>query len=87
MKDFINILKKFGGLKIKLTIAINFIFLKDTDKERVKHSKSDNMKIMKYDKPDEVVKKLRKTIGQILSTTTITNIWQLGQYQCALHHN
>ena len=65
MKDFINILKKLGGLKIKLTIAINFIFLKDTDKERVKHSKSNNMKTMKYDKADEVVKKLKKTIGQI----------------------
>ena len=75
LKDFINILKKFGALKIQLTAAINFILLKYIDKECIKHSKSDNKKIMKYYKTDEV----GQTIGEILSTTTVINIWQLGQ--------
>ena len=31
------------------------------------------------------LKETRKKIGQILSTTTIMNMWRLWQYQCALH--
>ena len=56
MKDIINNLKKSDTWKIQLTIAINFVFSKDTDKELVMHSKSDNMEIMIYDKADEVIK-------------------------------
>ena len=44
LKDIINNLKKSDTLKIQLTIAINF---KDDDKERVMHSKNDNIKIIK----------------------------------------
>ena len=36
--------------KPKLTIAINFVFSKNADKEREMHLKSDNIEIMIYDK-------------------------------------
>ena len=45
LKDIINDLKKSDTWKIQLAIAINFISAKDTDKECVMHSKSDNMEI------------------------------------------
>ena len=43
LKGIINNLKKFGTLKIQLTI-INFISFLDNDKERVMHSKCDTQK-------------------------------------------
>ena len=55
MKDMNN-LKKFDTCKSQLTIAINFISSKDTDEERVMHSKSDNIEIIIHDKADEVMK-------------------------------
>ena len=58
LKDIINDLKKFDTWKIQLTIAINFISSKDTDEERVMHSKSDNIEIMINDKADEVIEEL-----------------------------
>ena len=42
LKNIINNLQKSNKWKVPLTIAINSIFSKDTDKERVMHSKSDN---------------------------------------------
>ena len=56
MKDIMNNLKKFDTCKSQLTIAINFISSKDTDEERVMHSKSDNIEIIIHDKADEVMK-------------------------------
>ena len=56
MKDIMNNLKKFDTCKSQLTIAINFISSKDTDEERVMHSKSDNIEIIIPDKADEVMK-------------------------------
>ena len=53
-----NNLKKFDTCKIQLTIAVNFISSKGTDKELVMHSKSENKEIMIYDKADEVIKEL-----------------------------
>ena len=38
--------------------AINFISSKDTDEECVKHSKSDGIEIVIYDKRDKVIKEL-----------------------------
>ena len=52
--DNINNLKKSDTWKIQSTIVINFIFSKDIDKERVMHSKSDNIEILIYDKVYEV---------------------------------
>ena len=37
-------------------MTINFISSKDTDEDRVMHSKSDNIEIMIYDKADEFIK-------------------------------
>ena len=56
MKNIMNNLKKFDTCKSQLTIAINFISSKDTDEERVMHSKSDNIEIIIHDKADEVMK-------------------------------
>ena len=54
MKD-INNLKKSDTGKIQLTIAINFMFSKNTDEERLMHSSSDDIEIMINDKADEVI--------------------------------
>ena len=56
MKDIMNNLKKFDTCKSQLTIAINFISSRDTDEERVMHSKSDNIEIIIHSKADEVMK-------------------------------
>ena len=45
-------------MKIKLTIANNFISSIDNDEECVMHSKSDNIQIMINDEVDKVIKKL-----------------------------
>ena len=42
LKDIINDLKKYDW-KIQVIVAIGFIFSKDTNEERVMHSKSDNI--------------------------------------------
>ena len=34
--------------KIQLAIAVNFIYSKDTEEERVTHSTSDNIKVTPY---------------------------------------
>ena len=44
------------NLIIQLTVIISVIYSKDTDEERVMHSKIDSIEIMIIDKSDEVVK-------------------------------
>ena len=44
--------------KIQLTIAINFISLKDGEKERVMHSSSDNINFTTYSDANDVIEKL-----------------------------
>ena len=61
MKDIINNLKKSNTWRIQLTIAINFIYSKDTDEERVMHSKSDSIEIMIYSKADKVIQELSES--------------------------
>ena len=41
-----------------IKIAINFIYSKDSDEERVMHSKNNNVEIMINDKADEVIEEL-----------------------------
>ena len=41
-----------------MTITINFISSKNTDEERVMHSKSDKIECVIYDNADEVMKDL-----------------------------
>ena len=55
IKNIINYLKKSNTWKIQLTIAINCISSKDTDEERVMHSKGDNMEFMIYHNSHEVI--------------------------------
>ena len=62
MKDIVNNLKKSDSWKIKLTVAINFIYSKDTDEEHIMYSKSDKIEIMIYFKADEVVKELFESL-------------------------
>ena len=47
-------------MEIQSTIAINFISFKDIDE--VIHSKSDNIKIITYDKADKVIKELFESL-------------------------
>ena len=47
-----------GSWKIQLTIANNFIFSIDNDKEHLMDSKSDNIEIMINDETDEVLNEL-----------------------------
>ena len=44
--------------KIQLTIAINFIFSKDSEEERVMHSNSDNLKLTHYSDANDLIEKL-----------------------------
>ena len=55
MRDLIIDLQESDTWKIQLIVAVNFIFSKDAEEECVMHSKSDNMKVMSYNNPNEVV--------------------------------
>ena len=44
LKDIINNLKKFNAWKVQLIVAINFIFSKETNEEKVMYSDSDKWK-------------------------------------------
>ena len=48
--------------KVQLTIAINFISSKDTDKNSVMHSKSDNIEITISNKAEEVIEELLQSL-------------------------
>ena len=48
-------LQNSDTLKIQLTIAINFISSKDTEKERVIHLSSDNIKFTSYIEANDVI--------------------------------
>ena len=56
LKDIINNLKKSDTCKIQSTVENNFISSIDNDKERVMHSKSDNIEIISNDETQEVIK-------------------------------
>ena len=55
LRDIIVSLKKSDTWKIQLTRAINFIYSKHDDEERVMHLKSNNIEFMSYDNVNEVV--------------------------------
>ena len=48
--------KTQGELKIQLTMVINFISSKDSDKIYIMHAKSNNIEIMMGDTTDETIK-------------------------------
>ena len=43
---------------MQLVKAINFISSRDNEKERILHSKGDNIEFMIYDNTDEVIEKI-----------------------------
>ena len=58
LKDIIKNLKKSDTWNIQLTIAFNFIYSIDNNKEHVIDSKSSKIKIMINDEADDVIEKL-----------------------------
>ena len=58
LKDIINNFKSSGTRKLYLTIAINFIYFKDTNEKCLIHSKSNNIEIMIYKKADKAIQEL-----------------------------
>ena len=62
MWDIIIDLQSSDAWKILLTIAINFIFSKDTKEDPTVHSKSDNIKLKFYNDANEVVNKLFESL-------------------------
>ena len=70
-------------------MAINYIFLKDVEEERVLHSKSENLKFTSYDGGNEVVNQLfdslRSTYQENLETSMRKNILSLTQMYCKCH--
>ena len=58
MRNIIIDLRNSDTWKIQLTMAINYIYLKDAKEERVLHSKSENLKFTSYNDVNEVVDEL-----------------------------
>ena len=48
LRDIMTDLQSSDTWKIQLAIAVNFIYSKDTEEERVMHSTSDNIKVTPY---------------------------------------
>ena len=74
MKDIINNLEKSDTCKIWLTIAIISFSYKDTDEKRVMCLKSDTIEIIIYNKANQVIEYLSKSIfkrNQILIKTSM----------------
>ena len=74
--------------KIQLAIAINFISSKNVEKERVIHSRNDNIKLTSYnDVDDELLESLRSRYQGNLETSVtgidfIFDLVQLMYYRC-----
>ena len=62
LRNIIIDLQRSVTWKIQLTLAVNFIFSKDTDKELVMHSKTDNIEGVTYDGLEEVIKELFESL-------------------------
>ena len=57
LSDIINNHKTQGEWKIHLTIAIKFIFSKDSNETRIMHSKSDNIEILMGGKIEKLLRR------------------------------
>ena len=55
---------QFGEWKIQLTMSINFISFKDSDKTRNMHTKSNNIEIMVVSETNEIIEELFKSLLQ-----------------------
>ena len=79
-------LQNSDAWKIQLAIAINFIFSKDVEEERVMHSRSGNIKFSSYDDVNEVVDELFEPLcsryqGNLGSDFIFDSV-QLMYYKC-----
>ena len=61
-RDVITDLQESDTWKIQLTIAINFIFSKNVEEDRVMHSKMGKIKFTFYDDANEVVDEVFKLL-------------------------
>ena len=52
----------FNPWKIQLTIVINFISSKDAEKERERHTRSENIKFTSYNDASEVADELLESL-------------------------
>ena len=63
LKDIINNNKnQFREWKIRLTMIINFISLKDSEETYTMHTRSANMKIMMGSETNNIIKELFKSL-------------------------
>ena len=62
LRNIIFDLQSSDTWKIQLIIAINFIFSKDTEQERVMYSVSDNIKFTSYKEANENVNELLESL-------------------------
>ena len=69
MRNIIIDLQNSDTWKIQLTIAINFIFSKDAEEERVMHSRSDNIKFTSYNVVDELFESICSRYERNLETS------------------
>ena len=58
MRDIIIDLQNSETSEIQITIAINFMSLKDDEEKRVMYGKTENIKFTFYSDPNKVVDKL-----------------------------
>ena len=58
LRNIIIYFQNSGTLKIQLTIEINFVFSKDTEKENVMHSRTHSIKFTFYNDANELVDEL-----------------------------
>ena len=62
LTNIIADLQNYDAQKTQLTIAINFISLKDAEEKRVMHSRSDNIKFTSHNNVSEVADQLFDSI-------------------------
>ena len=58
MRDIIIDLQNSETSEIQITIAINFMSLKDDEEKRVMYGKTENIKFTSYSDPNKVADKL-----------------------------
>ena len=91
MRNIIINLQNSDAWKIQLTITINFISLKEVEKERVIHSRSGNIKFTSYNDVNEVVDELFELLrsryqgnlkSSMIGSDFIFDSVQLMHYKC-----
>ena len=91
LNDLINDLKTQVEWKIQLTMAINFMYCKDSNEICTMHLKSNNIKILIGNETDEIIKKRFESLLQkylkaleeaMKASEFVFNSVDLLQYKC-----